>query len=324
MNVLKRFFSFYNNVIDIHNIDVITRKEYGKYLLSTLIIYAFLCSLIYTFAFITHILPNMYQIHYRTAFLICIGLLFSFYIQFLFVTLKRFINGNIPVFLIFILPFLVFILFSFAKDDLDSDPYYYVLIYVIYILYNIFLIILALTVKTADKQNNILKKIMNKKTIYKYLILPFNLMFMLDVKGRITRLQYIISLLFSIFAPLFLMIISYGVIQGLKYIYSSLFNMPVDDIFNSLILIGIVFLFYVSTVIVSGIFLIILRINDIIKSKIIKVVMYIVTIFVTTYPFRLIDDLKRNTIYFLIIIAIPVLFKSRNIEDNNLTAKGSE
>ena len=256
--------------------------------------------------------------------MICIGLLFSFYIQFLFVTLKRFINGNIPVFLIFILPFLVFILFSFAKDDLDSDPYYYVLIYVIYILYNIFLIILALTVKTADKQNNILKKIMNKKLVYKYLILPFNHIFMLDFKGRITRLQYIVSLLFSIFAPLFLMIISYGVIQGLKYIYSSLFNMPVDDIFNSLILIGIVFLFYVSTVIVSGIFLIILRINDIIKSKIIKVVMYIVTIFVTTYPFRLIDDLKRNTIYFLIIIAIPVLFKSGNIEDNNLTAKGSE
>ena len=324
MDLLKRFFSFYNNIVDIHNIDVITRKEYGKYLLSTLIIYVFLCSLIYIFSFITNILPNMYQIAYGTTFLICIGLLFSFYIQFLFVTLKRFINGNIPVFLILILPLLVCILFSFAKEPLYSDPYYYVHIYVIYILYNISLIILALTVKTADKQNNILKKLINKKFVYKYLILPFNHVFMFNFKGRITRLQYIISLLFSIFAPLLLMIISYATIQVLKYIYSYLFNMPVDDIFNSLILIGIVFLFYVSTVIVSGIFLIILRINDMIKSKIIKVVMYIVTIFVTTYPFRLIDDLKRNTIYFLIIIAIPVLFKSRNIEDNNLTAKGSE
>ena len=27
MGLLKRFFSFYNNVVDIHNIDVITRKE---------------------------------------------------------------------------------------------------------------------------------------------------------------------------------------------------------------------------------------------------------------------------------------------------------
>ena len=170
MDLLKRFFSFYNNVIDIHNIDTVTRKEYGKYLLSTLIIYAFLCSLIYTFAFITHILPNMYQIHYRTAFLICIGLLFSFYIQFLFVTLKRFINGNIPVFLILILPLLVCILFSFAKEPLYSDPYYYVHIYVIYILYNISLIILALTVKTADKQNNILKKMTLNAIRYIFLL----------------------------------------------------------------------------------------------------------------------------------------------------------
>lgn len=321
MNVLKRFFSFYNNVIDIHNIDVITRKEYGKYLLSTLIIYVFLCSLIYTFAFITHILPNMYQIHYRTAFLICIGLLFSFYIQFLFVTLKRFINGNIPVFLILILPLLVCILFSFAKEPLYSDPYYYVHIYVIYILYNISLIILALTVKTADKQNNILKKLINKKFVYKYLILPFNHVFMFNFKGRITRLQYIVSLLFSIFTPLLLMIISYAAIQLLKYIYSFLFNMPFDNIFDSFYLFGIVLFFYILTVILSSIFLIILRINDIIKSKIIKVIMYIVTIFITTY---LIADFKHNTIYFLIIIAIPVLFKSRNIEDNNLTAKGSE
>lgn len=324
MNLLKRFFSFYNNVIDIHNIDVITRKEYGKYLFSTLIIYVFLCSLIYIFTFIINILPNKYEIAYGTTFLICIGLLFSFYIQFLFVTLKRFINGDIPILLIFILPFLVFVLFSLANNSLDSDPNYYIIIFALYIIYNISLIILALTVKTADKQNNILKKIMNKKFVYKYLILPFNHMFMLNFKGRITRFQYIVSLLFSIFAPILLMIISYAAIQGLKYIYSFIFNMPFDDIFNSLILIGIVFIFYASTVIVSSIFLIILRINDIIKSKIIKVVMYIVTIFVTTYPFRLIDDLKRNTIYFLIIIAIPVLFKSRNIEENNLTTKGSE
>ena len=72
MDLLKRFFSFYNNVVDIHNIDVITRKEYGKYLLSTLIIYVFLCSLIYIFTFIINILPNKYEIDYRTAFLICI------------------------------------------------------------------------------------------------------------------------------------------------------------------------------------------------------------------------------------------------------------
>ncbi len=321
MDLLKRFFSFYNNVIDIHNIDTVTRKEYGKYLLSTLIIYVFLCSLIYIFTFISNIFPNKYEIDYIAAFFLCIWLLFIFYIQFLFVTLKRFINGDIPVFLIFILPFLVCILFSFAKDSLDSDPYYYVLIYVVYILYNISLIILALTVKTAEKQNNILKKIMNKKFVYKYLILPFNHIFMLNFKGRITRLQYIISILFAIFAPLLLIIISYAAIQGLKYIYSFLFNIPFNDIFFSLNLFGIVLFFYIHTVILSSIFLIILRINDIIKNKIIKIIMYIITIFVTTY---LIADFKHNTIYFLIIIAIPALFKSRNIEDNNLTAKGSE
>lgn len=320
MGLLKRFFSFYNNVIDIHNIDTVTRKEYGKYLLSTLIIYVLLCSFIYTFTFIPNILPNMNQIKHYIFFLF-VWLLFIFYIQFLFVTLKRFINGDIPVFLIFILPFLVYILFSFAKDSLDSDPYYYVLIYVVYILYNISLIILALTVKTTEKQNNILKKIMNKKFVYKYLILPFNHMFMLNFKGRITRLPYIISILFAIFAPILLIIISYAAIQGLKYIYSFLFNIPFNDIFFSLNLFGIVLFFYIHTVILSSIFLIILRINDIIKNKIIKIIMYIVTIFVTTY---LIADFKHNTIYFLIIIAIPALFKSRNIEDNNLTAKGSE
>ena len=223
--------------------------------------------------------------------------------------------------MIFIIPFLVFILFSLANNSLDSDPSYYIIIFALYIIYNISLIILALTVKTADKQNNILKKIMNKKTVYKYLILPFNLMFMLNFKGRITRLQYIISLLFSIFAPLLLMIISYAAIQVLKYIYSFLFNMPFDNIFDSFYLFGIVLFFYILTVSLSSIFLIILRINDIIISKIIKVIMYIVAIFVITY---LMADFKHNTIYFLIIIAIPVLFKSRNIEDNNLTAKGSE
>lgn len=320
MGLLKRFFSFYNNVVDIHNIDTVTRKEYGKYLLSTLIIYVLLCSFIYIFTFISNILPDMNQIKHYIFFLF-VWLLFIFYIQFLFVTLKRFINGDIPVFLIFILPFLVYILFSFAKDSLDSDPYYYVLIYVVYILYNISLIILALTVKTTEKQNNILKKIMNKKFVYKYLILPFNHMFMLNFKGRITRLPYIISILFAIFAPILLIIISYAAIQGLKYIYSFLFNIPFNDIFFSLNLFGIVLFFYIHTVILSSIFLIILRINDIIKNKIIKIIMYIVTIFVTTY---LIADFKHNTIYFLIIIAIPALFKSRNIEDNNLTAKGSE
>ena len=223
--------------------------------------------------------------------------------------------------MILILPLLVCILFSFANNSLDSDHSYYIIIFALYIIYNISLIILALTVKTADKQNNILKKIMNKKSVYKYLILPFNLMFMLNFKGRITRLQYIVSILFSIFAPLLLMIISYAAIQLLKYIYSFLFNMPFNNIFDSFYLFGIVLFFYILTVILSSIFLIILRINDIIKSKIIKVIMYIVTIFITTY---LIADFKHNTIYFLIIIAIPVLFKSRNIEDNNLTAKGSE
>ena len=160
-----------------------------------------------------------------------------------------------------------------------------------------------------------------EKFVYKYLILPFNHVFMFNFKGRITRLQYIISLLFSIFAPLLLMIISYAAIQVLKYIYSFLFNMPFDNIFDSFYLFGIVLFFYILTVSLSSIFLIILRINDIIKSKIIKVIMYIVAIFFITY---LMADFKHNTIYFLIIIAIPVLFKSRNIEDNNLTAKGSE
>ena len=98
MGLLKRIYVFYKNVMDIYNIDFVTRKTYIKFPLTIfmLVCFIFTGAVIYNIDTIDYF-SFVYDISY---ILICCT--FFLYLPFLYITLKRFINGGIPLIFIFV------------------------------------------------------------------------------------------------------------------------------------------------------------------------------------------------------------------------------
>lgn len=320
MGLLKRFYCFYNNVMDIYNIDFVTRNTYIKFPLTIFMLICF----IFTGAIIFNIntLDYFNFVYAVTYILICC--IFFLYLPFLYITLKRFINGGIPLIFIFVVPFLILFMFSLVQLDIGSKALFNLqffnakVIFLFFVIYNIFLILLAASVKTSNKKNKIYESIVNNKPLNRYIIRPVNYILTLNIKEKLTRAEYIIALIFIPVATLFTTFISYKIIQGLRYIYRFDLGMKFygGDFYGATTLIYFAAVqICVFIIIISICMLLILRLNDLIYNNIIKIVICIgVIIFIKVF-FTILNANYIGTYLFLsfliILFIIPTFFKSK-------------
>lgn len=320
MGLLKRIYLFYKNVMDIYNIDFVTRNTYIKFPLTIFMLVCF----IFTGAVIFNIntLDYFSFVYDITYILICC--IFFLYLPFLYITLKRFINGGISLIFIFIVPFFILFMFSFVQLNTTDNALFNLqflnakVIFLFFVIYNIFLMLLAVTVNTSNKKNKIYESIVNNKPLNRYIIRPINFILTLNIKEKLTRAEYIIALIFIPAAAIFTTFISYKIIQGLRYIYRFELNMKFygGDFFNAIIMIFFsAVLLCAFIIIISSCILFILRLNDLINNNIIKIVICIDIAIFITFLYIILNINYISTSLFLsflvILFIIPAFFKSK-------------
>lgn len=320
MGLLKRIYLFYKNVMDIYNIDFITRNTYIKFPLTIFMLICF----IFTGAVIFNINTlNYFNFIYSVTYILicCISFL---YLPFLYITLKRFINGGIPLIFIVIVPFLILFMFSLVQINTSGKTLFNLqflnakVIFLFFVIYNIFLILLAVTKKTSNKKNKIYEGIVNNKTLNKYILRPLNHILTLNIKEKLTRAEYIIALIFIPAATIFTAFISYKIIQGLRYIYRFDLGMKFygGDFYSATTLIYFAaVLLCIFIIIISSYILLILRLNDLINNNIINIVICIDMAIFITFLHIILDINYISTSLFLsfliILFIIPAFFKSK-------------
>lgn len=320
MGLLKKIYLFYKNVMDIYNIDFVTRNTYIKFPLTIFMLVCF----IFTGAVIFNInILDYFNFVYAVTYILiyCISFL---YLPFIYITLKRFINGGIPLIFIFVVPFLILFMFSLVQLDTSGKALFNLqflnakVIFLFFVIYNIFLILLAVTVKTSNKRNKIYESIVNNKPLNKYIIRPINYILTLNIKEKLTRAEYIIALIFIPAAAIFTTFISYKIIQGLRYIYRFDFGMKFygGDFYGATIMIYFAaVLLCTFIIIISSCILLILRLNDLINNNIIKIVICIDIAIFITFLYIILNIHYISTSLFLsfliILYIIPAFFKSK-------------
>ncbi len=327
MGLLKRIYVFYKNVMDIYNIDFVTRKTYIKFPLTIfmLVCFIFTGAVIYNIDTIDYF-SFVYDISY---ILICCT--FFLYLPFLYITLKRFINGGIPLIFIFVVPFFILFMFSLVQINTFGKTLFNLqflnakVIFVFFVIYNMFLMLLAVTVKTSNKKNKIYESIINNKTLNKYILRPLNHILTLNIKEKLTRAEYIIALIFIPAATMFTTFISYKIIQGLRYIYRFNLDMQFYDggFYGATTLIYFAaVLLCAFIIIISSCILLILRLNDLINNNIIKIVICIDMAIFITFLYTILD-IPYNYIsiglflsFLIILFIMPAFFKSKASEFN--------
>lgn len=321
MGLLKKIYLFYKYVMDIYNIDFVTGKTYIKFPLTTFMLICFI--LIEVVLYNINTFGSFSFIGY-ISFIYYIFYIFFFYLPFLYITLKRFINGGIPLIFIFIVPFLILFMFSLVQLDTSGKALFNLqflnakVIFLFFVIYNIFLILLAATVKTSNKKNKIYESIINHQPLNKYILRNINYILTLNIREKLTRAEYIISLLFIPAVTILTTFISYKIIQGLRYIYRFELGMKfyggsLYDVTSMVYFAAVLLCTFI--IIISSYILLILRLNDLINNNIIKIVICINIAIFIIFLFIFLYSNYINTSLFLIcliiLFIIPAFFKSK-------------
>lgn len=324
MNILQKYFAFYKEIINIEYPVNINRLSYAKFL----IFFVFNLFIISVFYFLNNIFIEKYSEESILFTIIVLCLLFYNLSIFYLISLKRFINGAIPLIFLFIIPFFILIIISLINQNTNSFTFFNsslndsTILLIIFGIYNLFIITICLTVPERKYcQNNII----NNKSINYFIIKPINNIVTFNLNSVISKKQYFISLFtLNLTIPL-LFYLAYHFIIMLRYIYRNYFNMQFygNDFGFEMLLFLLAIVITALTTSIGSIILYINILNNITKNKIIRItaVLSYIIIFITIliYTFSILENINViicfliYTIYFM----LPAIFKIKNKDKHN-------